>query len=219
MKIARSVRFSIWCFILFNLMIAYCCIWIFVRMIPTIEQVVDNNEISIRSSMVMLSLLTRDRFSLIDDKEAVNRFERFLKMAESTITEEGEKKQLDIIRRHYLGAFNGQRAEFSAVVEAITRVEFINREAMHMANMKAQHMGRTGAWGIVFMAAINFLAGLFFINSLNKKFMEPLEELDRTISEFKSGNSMRRCSIYTQSRGMERMMRNLNDLLDTYPRR
>ena len=53
------------------------------------------------------------------------------------------------------------------------------------------------------------------MHNLNIKFIEPLEEVEHTINDFKKGNTMRRCVVSNQPLGMEKVMRNLNDLLDS----
>ncbi|MGM9992957.1 MAG: hypothetical protein ACI376_09000 [Candidatus Bruticola sp.] len=215
MKVAKSVKISIWCFILFNLMVAYCCIWIFTRMLPSIEAVIQDNETSIHVSMTMMAMLTQHQHGLVSKHIAMPKFERYLKEAEDLVSEKGETEYLKVIREHYRNAFEGKKLEFNVVTDAIVRLENVNREAMHNSIVKAQHMGRTGAWGIVFMAIMNFIAGLIFMHNLNLKFIEPMEEIEQTISDFKKGNKMRRCLVSSQSMGMEKIMRNLNDLLDS----
>ncbi|MGM9999456.1 MAG: hypothetical protein ACI38Q_08755 [Candidatus Bruticola sp.] len=218
MKVAKSIKISIWCFILFNLMVAYCCIWIFTRMLPSIEAVIQDNETSIHVSMAMMAMLTQHHHGLVSRYQAVPKFERYLKEAEERVSEEGEIEYLKIIRTHYQNAFDGKKLEFNVVTDAIVKLENLNREAMHNSIVKAQHMGRTGAWGIVFMAVMNFIAGLMFMHNLNLKFIEPMEEIEQTISDFKKGNKMRRCTVFNRSMGMEKFMRNLNDLLDSFDR-
>lgn len=215
MRIAKSIKISIWCFILFNLAVAYCCIWIFARMLPSIEAVMANNETTIHASMGMMAMLTQENSGLIRRVKAQPKFEHFLREAESCVSEEGEQNYIDIIRLNYQAAFDRKKLEFNIVVDAIVQLERLNQKAMHNSIKQAEHMGRAGAWGIVFMAAMNFVAGLIFLHNLSIKFIEPLEEVEHTIDDFKKGNTMRRCVVSNQPMGMEKVMRNLNDLLDS----
>ena len=90
----------------------------------------------------------------------------------------------------------------------------LNIKAMHESDLKAQRMSRAGAWGIVLVAALNFIAGLFFMHSLSHNLLTPLEDLGQTILDFKKGNSLRRCVVGERSGYLEKMMRDLNDVLD-----
>ncbi len=214
MKLAKPIKLSVWFFILFQVVVAYCCVWIFMRMIPAIDSIVHGNELSIKAAVNMTSILAKKEERAPRRERAIKRFEHFLRLAESSISEEGEREQIRLIRNHYQGAFAGDRGSYLVTLAAISKMADLNIKAMHESDLKAQRMSRAGAWGIVLVAALNFIAGLFFMHSLSHNLLTPLEDLGQTILDFKKGNSLRRCVVGERSGYLEKMMRDLNDVLD-----
>lgn len=216
MSIVRIIKIHVWFLLFLNLMMAYGCIWIFWRMMPAIDMVTVNNETSITAAMIMSDSLARSSAGLIPEEWAVRRFTRSLAAAENIVTEAGEHEQLNVIRKHFEAAFADSDEDMRIVYAAIRSLESINMKALHDSSIKAERMSESGAWGVVFVSAITFTLGLFFINSINKSILEPLCEMDRTIRDVKSGNIMRRCSVKNTNNGIDHLMGGLNDLLDYY---
>ncbi|MDO5565085.1 MAG: hypothetical protein Q4G59_00410, partial [Planctomycetia bacterium] len=66
MKLTHSVKVGIWCLVGLNLLMAFISIWVFVRMAPAIEQIINRNTKSIDAGQNMFSCLAEPS----DDEEA-----------------------------------------------------------------------------------------------------------------------------------------------------
>ena len=214
MKLGQSVRFGAWILISLNLLMSFGSIWVFMRMAPAIEIIIDQNEVSLQACEEMLAaLLMKDRESP-GTPPKIDAFHQALSRAANNITEKEEPPALDAIGRSYIKAFEGDDAALGRTVEAILQLGEINRAAMIKADRKARQLGAAGAWGVVFMATIVFLIGILFLRSLKKNLSDPLEEIDSVVSAFRKGDIMRRCTAKNPSRNIRQVFANLNDLLD-----
>ncbi|MDT8446806.1 MAG: hypothetical protein RRB13_07910 [bacterium] len=214
MKLAQSVKVGAWLLIALNLLIAFGSIWVFMRMAPAIDVIINQNEVSLEASEGMLSSLLmtesdedRAEFSIESFRDALNK-------ASNNITEQEEPRVIKKIAQHYQAAFQGNDRALKQTVEAIVELGAINRAAMHRADAKAKQLGYAGAWGVVFMATATFMAGMIFLRSVKKNLLEPILEIDRVVIAFRDGDLMRRCSMKNPPKDIRQIFGNLNDLLD-----
>lgn len=214
MKLAQSVRLGAWFLIGLNLLMALGSIWVFMRMAPAIEVIIDRNEQSLQSCENMLSSLALLPPEASADKALQSSFAKALESAQSNITEKEEPVALESITRNYPKAFEGDFAARQRTVSAVIHLADINRRAMVKADRKARQFGNAGAWGVVFMAAAVFLVGLLFIHNLKKNLVEPLEEIHAVSAAFQNGDTMRRCTGANLPRDIQTVFRFLNELLD-----
>ena len=214
MKVSQSVRFGAWILISLNLLMAFGSIWVFMRMAPAIETIIDQNELSLQACEEMLAALSMKDQHKNGTSSSIESFHRALSRAANNITEKEEPLALDTIGESYLKAFEGDDAELRRTVEAILQLGEINRAAMIKADKKARQLGASGAWGVVFMATVVFLIGMLFLRSLKENLSDPLEEIDSVVSAFRRGDTMRRCTAKSPSRNIRQVFANINDLLD-----
>lgn len=214
MKITQPVKFGAWILIFLNLLMSFGSIWVFMRMAPAIETIIDQNQVSLQACEEMLAALLMKHQYEDGAPSKAEVFHRALSRAVNNITENEEPIALNAISKSYLNAFEGDAEDLQRTVEAILRLGEINRSAMIVADKRAQQLGAAGAWGVVFMATIVFLIGMLFLRSLRKNLSEPLEEINLVVSAFRRGDTMRRCTAKNPSRNIKQVFDNVNDLLD-----
>jgi len=214
MRFAQSIRIGVWLLIGLNLLMALGSIWIFMRMAPAIEVIIDRNERSLQACEEMLASL-----AMITDDSAANEvlkanFEDALKRAQNNITEKDEPAALKSIGADFDAAFLGNMASRSKTISAIILLGKINREAMIEADQRARQFGYAGAWGVVFMAVGVFFAGMLFKRSLFRNLVKPLEEIHTVISARRKGDIMRRCTGADLPRDVKIVFNDINEFLD-----
>jgi len=214
MKTAHTVRMGVWLMMGLNLLMALGSTWIFMRMAPAIEVIIDRNERSLEACEEMLTSL-----ALIGSDRAANDalkavFIISFNRAENNITESEEPVLLKSIKAQFDKDFWSNMAARKNMVSAITQLAKMNREAMIKADVHARQFGYAGAWAIVFMAVIVFFAGMIFKRSLANNLVTPLEEIEAVICAHQNGDIMRRCTGTDVSRDVQGVFNGLNELLD-----
>jgi methyl-accepting chemotaxis protein len=214
MKLAQSIRLGAWFLIALNIVMAFGSIWIFMRMAPAIEIIIEQNEKSLHACEEMLSTLVLVNQKGNNDEHFIEIFSKALDRAKSNITEKEEPIAIEAIRVNYVQAFEGKSEGVKKTVAAILDLAKINRDAMVKADWKARQFGNAGAWGIVFMASAVFTIGMLFIRGLKKSLVKPLEEIYSVIQAVKAGDSMRRCTGADAPHDIKAIYYGVNELLD-----
>jgi len=214
MKLAQSVRIGAWFFIGLNLLMAFGAIWVFIRMAPAIEVIIDRNERSLQACEEMLSCLAIMTGNISENKILQNSFMEALKRAQNNITEKDEPDSLRLISDSYHEAFQGNIVAKKYTVAAIIQLGEINRAAMIKADKQARQFGNAGAWGIVFMAIIVFFAGMLFTRSLSNNLVKPLEEIHSVIISYRDGDAFRRCTGSNLPKDIKTIYTVFNEFLD-----
>ncbi|OGG96495.1 MAG: hypothetical protein A2508_04080 [Candidatus Lambdaproteobacteria bacterium RIFOXYD12_FULL_49_8] len=209
----QSLKLALWALILLNLLMALGSIWVFMRMSPVIESIIDRNEKSLQASEEMLSqlALTSNPANL---EEQVKVFENALKRAMNNITEPNEPAVLDQIQAQYQDAFANKPLARESVVEAIGQLGQINRQAMYDADVRAKQLGFAGAWGVVFMASGVFLAGLLLQRFLALNLVRPLNEIHEVLMAHHAGDPYRRAVTQALPNDVRPVLDELNHFLD-----
>lgn len=216
MKIAESVRVGAWLLIGFNLLMALGSIWIFMRMAPAIEIIIERNEHSLEACEEMLAALAMISRNAQADRMLKATFEDALKRAQNNITEKEEPAVLEIINADFNDVFRGDRTAQQKTVAAIVLLGKINREAMVAEDHRAKQFGNAGAWGMVFMSAGVFFAGMLLKRRISRILVTPLEEIHQVISAYRNGDNMRRCTGPHLPADVQQVYRSINTLLDRY---
>ncbi|MCG6880081.1 MAG: hypothetical protein LJE96_13160 [Deltaproteobacteria bacterium] len=216
MKIAQSVRTGAWLLIALNLLMALGAIWIFMRMAPAIEIIIERNERSLEACEEMLAALAMISRNAQADRMLKATFENALKRAQNNITEKEEPAVLEIINADFNDAFLGDRTAQQKTVAAIVLLGKINREAMVAEDHRAKQFGNAGAWGMVFMSASVFFAGMLLKRRLSRNLVTPLEEIHQVMSAHRNGDNMRRCTGPHLPADVQQVYSGINGLLDRY---
>ncbi len=214
MRLSQSVRLGASILVALNLLMAFGSIWVFMRMAPAIEIIIDQNARSLHACEEMLSSLALAN-RLEDDTASLEQsFSSALDRARGNITDPDEPDVLETIKTHYAKAFSGDTGARKKTVSAIRQLSEINREAMVRADWKARQFGNAGAWGIVFMATAVFLVGMLFLRGLTRNLVKPMEEIHSVIQGIARGDTMRRCTGADMPQDIKKVFNGINDLLD-----
>lgn len=197
-----------------NVLMGLGTIWVFMRMAPAIEIIIEQNERSLEACERMLVSLALSSGDGSESRQLKISFEEALQTAQNNLTEAEEPEALAMIDLNYREAFENNFPARRQTITAISSLAQINREAMVRADKRARQFGNGGAWGVVFMASAVFLAGLLFLRTLKRNLVKPLEEIYSVISAYRQGDTMRRCSGADLSRDIKTIFNGMNELLD-----
>lgn len=214
MRLIQSVRVGALSLIALNLIMAFGSIWVFMRMAPAIEIIIDRNQVSLEACEEMLASLVMTNIDTPEASILEISFEDALTRAQNNITENDEQFTIELIAKNYQAALEGDYAAMSRTVGAILRLGEINRLAMERADKKARQFGYAGAWSVVFMASGVFVVGILFIRSFKRNLSNPLKEIHSVITAYQSGDTLRRCTGKDLPREITQVFTDLNNLLD-----
>lgn len=214
MRLAQAVRIGSWFLVGLNVLMAFGTIAIFTRMAPAIAIIIERNERSLKACEDMLALMAiTGKGSPFSGEQAIA-FTAAFDRAKTNITEPEEPEILNRMEPTLSPLFAGDPAIRPQVVEAAVHLGKINRDAMALADQRAQQLGRAGAWGVVFMALSAFLVGLIFIRSITRRVVMPLEEIHTVIIAHRNGEALRRCTGADLSQDVVAVFTGINDLID-----
>ena len=212
---AQSMKFGAWVMIGMNLLMAFGAIWVFTRMAPAIREILSRNARSLYACEEMLGFLACASSVGPEERAGLRQqFEGALARANANITERGEAPALREIEQIYPAAFSGDGAAVRKTVAALTRLSDSNRTAMSEAAARADQLGSAGAWAIVFMALMLFVAGTLFKRSLARNLVAPLEEIDAVLTARRNGDLHRRCIGVDLPRDVQNVLHGVNELID-----
>lgn len=214
MRLAHAVRIGSWFLVGINLLMAIGTIGIFTRMAPAIAIIIERNDRSLKACEDMLALMAVTGSGTPFSADQVRAFHTAFERADNNITEPMEPEILKRLESTLPSLFQGDAASRQTAVEATVQLGKINRDAMTVADQRAQQLGRAGAWGIVFMALSAFLVGVIYIRSLTRRVVVPLEEIHTVVIAHRNGDTMRRCTGADLSRDVAAVFSGINDLLD-----
>lgn len=215
MRGALSVKIGAWVLFSLNILMAFGSIWIFMRMAPAIEEIIVKNQVSLEACEEMLAaLVMRHEQQLSPASRPQEAFRLALERARNNITESEEPEIIARIEAIYGRSFAGDGRALTGTVAAIGQLSSVNRTAMKKADAQARQLGYAGAWGVVFMASLIFLAGMVFLRKLRLNLVEPLLEIEATLSAFGEGNPFRRCTLGTMPNSTRQLFSKVNDVLD-----
>lgn len=214
MRLGQAVRVGSWLLVGLNLLMAVGAIGIFTRMAPAIALIIERNERSLKACEDMLALMAVTGMGTAFSPEQTRIFQTAFDRAKANVTEPQEPEILKRMEPSLLPLFQGDTAGRKGVVEATVQLGKINRDAMIIADQRAQQLGRAGAWGVVFMALSAFLAGVIFIRSLTRRVVTPLEEIHTVMIAHRNGDSIRRCTGADLSQDVAAVFTGINELLD-----
>lgn len=214
MRLLQGIRLGAWLLIGLNLVMGFGSIWIFIRMAPAIEIIIEQNERSLHACEEMLATLVLQQGVAPENAHIRAQFRAALNRARDNVTEPDEPMALDAIAHSYEQAFAANPVALEETVRSIRQLREINRRAMVRADQRARQLGTAGAWGIVFMASFVFLVGLIFLRRLRENLVAPLGEIHNVLHAVKHGDHLRRCSGPKQPNEIKYIFREINDLLD-----
>jgi nitrate/nitrite-specific signal transduction histidine kinase len=211
MELRRNLLFSIAALVVLNLLFAFGAIGLFGRMGPAIDRILQDNVYSIEACEVMLAELARSNGGQAGRK----RFEDALQRAEKNVTEPDEGPVIERIRNRAARALDGYPDAADAIVDDITALIQINREAMGAADREARRLGRSGAWAAVFMGFLSFVLSLIVLRYIEGRVVAPIEQVHAVLEASRRGDIHRRCHSMSAPAEIKAVMRSVNSLLDS----
>ncbi len=213
MKPYHSLLTGIWIILVLNLIMAFGAIWLFQRMAPAIEIILDQNDKSLKACEDMLTAIAfRDLASTGSNPR--DDFYSAYQRARGNITEAKETFFLDVIEKNYEQAFQDNSAAQEVTVIAIRSLARLNRSAMIRADHRAQQLGNTGAWGVAFMSIILFIVIMIFKRGLVNTILLPMEEINSVIEARQNGDLNRRFFFADMPSHVKKVFLGLNNILD-----
>ena len=206
MNLSKKIYFYFIILLFCSTMIATAGIYGFQRLEPFVNTLNSANTQSLYYAEEMLRS--------ISTQKNLNNFEKNLNSAKNNITEIGEKEVIDKIYSNYLLAFKGNKQIEEETINDIAVLSEINRLAMEQAGIKAKKQQAIGIWIILFPSIFIWIIGLAFLKSLDKTYIEPIQELNDVIFEYNKGNNMRRCPSITASQDLQKLYDGINNILD-----
>lgn len=206
MKLGKRIYYSFIIILVCSTVISIAGIWGFQGLEPFVNTLNSSNTKSLYYAEQMLSS--------ISVKKDIRKFEEYLNMAKNNITEAGEKEVLEKIAGNYQPAFYGNEKYEEVTIDSIAELSKINRLAMQKAGLRAKKMQTVGIWIILFPSIFIWMIGLTLLARIKRTFIKPIEELNDVISDYNSGNRMRRCPSYTFSKDLQKLYDGLNRILD-----
>lgn len=211
MKVAQSIKVGFWTLILLNLLITAGAIWLFLRMDPAIEDILQDKQQVLIAGENMLGILALPEKKVID----IQRFYRNLSLADSSVQSRSDSLYVQTIRNSAREALAGDPVAIQTTITTIHTLGKTVREAMSIAQTQAIQFGNSGAWVIAFMAVFIFTVGMLFIRTLDIGLIGAFEEIYSVIQARRWGDLMRRCTTTNTPRDIRIVLSALNEYLDT----
>lgn len=213
MELRREFFYTIGTLVALNVLLAFGAIGLFVRMLPAIERILEENVYSNIAAEEMLAVLAESPTARVPT-EGRRRVEDAFRRAKSNVTEPEEIPVLDAIGRNLRAALDGERDAVVAEVRAIQNLIAINRDAMRKVDREAQRLGRAGAWAAVFVGFLSFLLSVVVLGRLRRRVVEPVVELHHVLEGLRRGERFRRSSPRDAPAEIQEVLQSVNALLD-----
>ncbi len=211
--VGRQVLRTFAVLVVLQVLTSFVGAWLLGRMMPAVDRILVENERS-------LAAVERMALALAEAKHASDARERFvagLEIAEGNVTEEEERAELTVLRDEHERAFAGERRAHERVIEALTQLGRINRDAMERSNQEAQRLGLAGAWVVALFGVIGLIGSVIAVVRTRRRLVAPLRVLADVVTDHARGGSHRRCPR-TQGGELGEVLGNVNELLDRIER-
>jgi PAS domain-containing protein len=191
---------------------ALCAIVLLSRMTPALEDILQENDFSIRAAEDMLAALA----SPSHDAARAAAFDDALSRARANITEDAERPLIDDLQRLAPASLRGDPNARAQALAALSALTSINRDSMRRADHNAQRLGRGGAWAAAALAIIASILGVLTMRRLNLRLVNPILNLHSVSRAFRDGDTSRRCHQHDTDAIIELsdIAQTLNTLLD-----
>lgn len=192
MLLARGLRISVFILLALHLAGSFAAIGLLGRMGPALERIIARNVASLEAAEVMLAVLATQAGEPAQ-APAAERFVAALDVARRNVTEEEEPRIIATIEELSEPALAADPAAVRSVIEAISELGALNRDAIEAADRDAQRLGFGGAWAVMFLSFVTLGAGLLALRQLERLVLAPMSELHAVITAAREGNALRRC--------------------------
>ncbi|MFO7564545.1 MAG: hypothetical protein R6X02_18010 [Enhygromyxa sp.] len=216
MRIRDEIRLGVGALLAIQVLTMIAAVALVARMTPAIDQILEDNEKSIRAVEQMLLALSEPEPRLGEPDLRRAHFERALAEAEGNITEPEEDPVLALIAERYDAALDGDPEALATVRVELWRLGDINRESMLEANSRAKQLGTAGAWVLVFLGLIGVVFSLALMRRARAKLIKPVYELGAVLEACRAGDVHRRFNPGDASREFQEVAEVVNQLVSEH---
>lgn len=213
MQLTRNLRLAVAALIALHLASAFAAIGLLGRMQPAIERVLDQNVYSLVAVEEMLSVLSEPE--ALGSDPGHGRFRAAYDRAAANITDDRERPILETIDRLSSSSLPAEPAGRRALVTELVHLGEVNRADIADANASAQRLSTAGAWALVFLAVVTLLSAIAALRRMDRRVLQPVEELHDVLVGLRKGEARRRCRPGVgASQELAKAMAALNRVLD-----
>ncbi len=186
--------------IIISIIIGLSAIFLLERIVPAIDDILQENVYSVSAAVGMLSVISSSRSGGEDDQSR-EKFWEFFDKAKANITLQEEDLTISEISTLAKRYWNGEASveDRENLTEQINKLAEINLKAMEAKDQAAQLMGLTGAWSLGFLLLISVGIQFLLRVKILSVLITPIEQILSVLSDFHSGNRMRR---FVESKGV-----------------
>lgn len=208
--VKRELRLGIAFLLGLQVVISFVAIGLLSRLSPAIDRILQENVYSIESAEQMLQALARHR----EGEPLDPAFGDALGRARANITEPGEREILDRIESESAALVAGDMPAYERTFTALEELIRENRAAMLATRDSARRLSVAGAWAAVLLAMLAFASGVVIAFRIERRIVEPLDEVFAVIKANDAGDAYRRCQLREAPGELREVMEALNELLD-----
>lgn len=192
MRIRDEIRLVVGALLGIQVLTMIAAVALLARMAPALDQILEDNEKSIRAVERMLLALADPAPEPGQPDPRRVHFERALAEAEGNITEPEEEPVLARIVEHKDAALDGDPVAFATLRAELWTLGDINRESMLDANARAKRIGTAGAWALVFLGLLGVGCSLGLMRRARFKLINPVYEVGAVLDACRAGDTHRR---------------------------
>lgn len=204
--------------IILNIIICLGAIFLVERIIPAINNIIDENAFSVTSSVNMLQ--TVSSADLISNPEDVQKnqviFWTNFENAKKNITLKSEIEIINHIEFTAKDYWAGNKDMKANLTESLVQLANVNLKDMKKKELKAENISLTGAWAVGILLIFSVGIQLVLRGKILNGLILPLEGIASLLQDYKNGNSIRR---FTDQRGHLNEIRQtgvlINNILDS----
>lgn len=194
------------------MIVAFTSIFMMERMSHAIKLILDENVYSLEASEDMLRAVGLASISQLDLYQ--EQFMDAMQRAKNNVTLPGESALIDRIERLAPMSFAGQENALQEIIEEISKLANLNREAMIKADENARFLSIAGGWAVVGLTLICFLFSRRLLHQVRMQTIAPIVEVCRGLIDWEMGNRLRRFQTAKSSKDIRRAQQTLNSILD-----
>ncbi len=174
--------------IILNILIGLSAIFLVERIIPAINQILDDNAYSVNAVVEMMDTLSVS--TEVNDNEEIfwNSFDN----AKGNITIQNEGVLISEIRIAAKVYWKDPTQSKDKLVGYLTKLAQMNLKDMKQKKNKAERLGVTGSWALGFLILISLSIQLIFRSKFFGGLIVPLEQIFAVLKDYNEGNSLRR---------------------------
>lgn len=211
MNARNELQLAISIVVLLNLTLAFGAVGLFARMGPAIDRILDENATSIVAAERMTLSLSKTTENLAELRPEL---QTELTRLSQNVTEPEEGEVIDKLSEDL--AQLEQPGGRERLLQHLVRVSEINHAAMERAGAAATRIGNAGAWAAVWVGLLSLSLTLVVLSRLRQRLIEPLEVVAAVLRDTREGDHRRRCHAIDAPPQLERIMEDLNRLLDQH---